>query len=310
MDISPADLDWTLLKVFARVAQTGSLSAAARSLGSSQPTVSRQIHALEQAIGVELFYRQPRGLALTQAGRTLLPHAQSMEAAAAQMRLAAAGADAGLSGTVRITASIIISHYVLPRVLADLRRDIPQLHIDLVPSDTTENLLFREADIALRMYRPTQLDMVTRHLGDIRIGAFASRAYLERRGRPQTMADMMGHDLIGYDRSDLLLHGMRALGIEATRDSFVLRTDNQSVYWEMVKAGCGIGFGQVTLGRAEPDLEHLVPELPTPSLPVWLTAPEVLRHTPRVDRVWRVLEQAMIRHIKGGGSELTDRSNG
>ncbi len=301
MDISVDDLDWALLKVFARVAQAGSLSGAARAMGSSQPTVGRQVHALEQALGVELFYRQPRGLALTEAGRMLLPRAQRMEAAAAEMRLAAAGADPGLSGTVRITASIIISHYVLPRVLAEIRRDIPQLSIDRVPSDTSENLLFREADIALRMYRPTQLDMITRHLGDIQIGAFASRAYLERRGRPETVADLMQHDLIGYDRSDLMLRAMRALGMEVTRDSFALRTDNQSVYWEMVKAGCGIGFGQRTLGRAEPDLEHLLPDIPTPTLPVWLTAPEVLRHTPRVDRVWRVLEAAMMRHIKGSG---------
>lgn len=299
MDNLLDDLDWTLLKVFARVAQAGSLSGAARAMGSSQPTVGRQVHALEQALGVELFYRQPRGLALTEAGRTLLPHAKRMEDAATQMRLAAAGAEPSLSGTVRITASVAISHYVLPAVLADVRHSAPHLHIDLVPSDRTENLLFREADIALRMYRPRQLDMITRHLGDIPIGAFAARRYLDQRGRPTSLRDLRDHDMIGYDRSDLLLRGMRALGMEATRDSFALRTDNQSVYWEMVRAGCGIGFGQVSLGAADPTLEQVLPDLPAPALPVWLTAPEVLRHTPKVDHVWRALEQAMLAHIAG-----------
>ncbi len=299
MEMPIEDLDWTLLKVFACVAQAGSLSGAARVLGSSQPTVGRQIHALEESLGVELFFRQPRGLAITQAGRTLLPHAIKMAEAAAEMRLAAAGADPGLSGTVRITASVAISHYVLPAVLAELRETAPRLHIDLVPSDRTENLLFREADIALRMYRPKQLDMITRHLGDIPIGIFAARSYLARKGHPTDMADLKHHDLIGYDRSDLLLRGMRALGVEASRDSFVLRTDNQSVYWEMVRAGCGIGFGQVSLVREMDDLVRLLPEVQTPGLPVWLTAPEVLRHTPRVECVWRALERAMLLHIQG-----------
>ncbi|MEY8880751.1 LysR family transcriptional regulator [Donghicola sp. XS_ASV15] len=302
MDVPFEDLDWTLLKVFACVARTGSLSGAARALGSSQPTVGRQVHALEKALGVELFFRQPRGLAITQAGRTLLPHAIKMAEAAAQMRLAAAGADPGLSGTVRITASVAISHYVLPAALAELRETAPLLHVDLVPSDRTENLLFREADVALRMYRPKQLDMITRHLGDLPIGIFAAQSYLARKGRPTHLSDLKHHDLIGYDRSDLLLRGMRALGVEATRDSFVLRTDNQSVYWEMVRAGCGIGFGQVSLVREEDQLERLLPEVQTPGLPVWLTAPEVLRHTPRVDCVWQALERAMLMHIRAAKS--------
>ncbi|MEE3072290.1 MAG: LysR family transcriptional regulator [Pseudomonadota bacterium] len=298
MDKRLTDLDWTLLRVFVAVAESGSLSAAARRLGSSQPTIGRHIHTLEGDLGMELFHRHAKGLTLTRSGLRLLPHARDMSQAAARLSLAAAEEDEGLSGTVRITASVALSHLVLPQVAAKLRQEAPRLQLDIVPSDSTENLLFREADIAIRMYRPEQLDMTTHHLGDIAMGAFATRAYLDRMGRPETLANLLAHDLIGYDKSDLIIRGMEMSGIPVTRDSFALRTDNQSVYWEMVRAGCGIGFGQVAQATKDTALERVLPALPVPGLPVWLTAPTALRHTPRLTKVWDALEQALIAYIQ------------
>ena len=172
-------VDWSLVQAFLAVAETGSLSAAARALGSSQPTLGRQIKTLEQQLGAELFHRQSRGLALTKTGADLVAPAQDMRSAMQRISLAAAGRQVSLAGTVRITASVMFSVMHLPAIIAEIRALEPQIAIELVPSDATSNLLYREADIAVRMYRPTQLDLITRHIGDMPLGIFAAKSYLE-----------------------------------------------------------------------------------------------------------------------------------
>ena len=297
MDKPSNPFDWALARVFVAVAESGSLSGAARALGMSQPTVGRHIHTLETHVGVPLFERRTRGMALTASAQALLPHAIAMRDAANRLALTAAGQEGELAGTVRITASSNVSHHVLPPILARLRAEEPLIQIELVPSDSSENLLFREADIALRMYRPTQLDMVTRHLGDVTMGAFAATRYLERRGRPETLEDMFSHDIIGFDRNDFMLRHMAAQGISLKRENFALRTDHPTAYWELVRGGCGIGFGQSAVGRADPLLEQILLDVPIPSLPIWLTAHEALRHTPRIARVWAHLEKGLRAHL-------------
>ena len=289
MDNAP---DWTLLRSFLAVADTGSLSGAARVLGLSQPTLGRHIAETEAALKLTLFTRTPRGLALSVAGTALLPHARAMQEAAQALSLAAAGRDADVSGTVRITASQIMATYILPAMLADLRMREPQIEIELVPSDTTENLLFREADIAVRMYRPTQLDLITRHLIDLPLGLYAAKTYLIRVGRPTTPDEVLARDLIGFDRSDQMLRMLQGLGISRTRNDFPLRCDDQVVYWNLVRAGCGIGGMQCLVGDADPLVERIAPFVALPSLPVWLTAPEALRQTPRIRRVFDYLVEA------------------
>ena len=291
MDNAP---DWTLLRSFLAVAEAGSLSGAARALGLSQPTLGRHIAQIEAGLNLSLFTRTARGLALSGAGTDLLPHARAMKAAAQALSLAAAGRDADLSGTVRITASQIMATYILPAMLADLRLREPQIAIELVPSDTTENLLFREADIAVRMYRPTQLDLITRHLADLPLGLYAAKSYLDRAGRPTTPEAVLALDLIGFDRSDVMLKVLRGLGIIRVREDFPLRCDDQVVYWNLVRAGCGIGGMQRLVGDADPLVERIGAFIALPSLPVWLTAPEALRQTPRIRRVFDHLTQAFL----------------
>ena len=283
-------LDWTLVQSFLAVAETGSLSAAARELGLSQPSVGRQVQALETALALRLFRRQPRGMALTEAGAALLAPARAMRDAAGRLALAAAGQDARLSGTVRITTSRFTAYHLLPRVVAAIRAAEPEIAVEIVASDHSENLLFREADIALRMYRPEQLDMITRHLGNFEIGIYAARSYLDRVGRPAALDDLRHHDLVGYDRNEQILIGMRAFGYEATRDWFATRCDDYLVYWELIRAGCGIGFAQAAVAGRDPLVERLLPEVPIPPLPVWLTAHQAMRRTPRIRRVWELLE--------------------
>lgn len=279
-------LDWTLTRSFLAVAESGSLSAAARLLNLSQPTLGRHIAELEEALDLTLFHRRARGLVPTGAAKALLPHARAMRDAAAGLSLAAAGKSESLAGTVRITASRVVSHHLLPQMLATLRRAEPEIQIELVPSDDSENLLFREADIAVRMYRPTQLDIITSHLCDMPIGLYAAHSYLETRPAPDSLDALMAHDFVGFDKSDLMLRLMRGLGFEAKREDFPLRCDDQIVYWNLVRAGLGIGGMQTLIADADPAVTRIARFVPLPPLPVWLTAPQALRHSPRIRRVF------------------------
>lgn len=279
-------LDWTLTRSFLAVAESGSLSAAARLLNLSQPTLGRHIAELEKALDLTLFHRRARGLVPTGAAKALLPHARAMRDAAAGMSLAAAGKSESLAGTVRITASRVVSHHLLPQMLATLRRAEPEIQIELVPSDDTENLLFREADIAVRMYRPTQLDVITSHLCDMPIGLYAAQSYLEIHPAPDSLDALMAHDFVGFDKSDLMLRMMHSLGFDAKREDFPLRCDDQIVYWNLVRAGLGIGGMQTLIADADPTVTRIARFVPLPPLPVWLTAPQALRHSPRIRRVF------------------------
>jgi DNA-binding transcriptional LysR family regulator len=195
-----------------------------------------------------------------------------------------------MSGTVRVTASVVMAQYILPPTIARLRAALPEVAIELVASDASDNLLFREADVAVRMFRPDQLDVVTKHLGDLHLGLYGAVAYLDASGRPKTWEDLLGHRFVGYDRDDRILRGFRQMGYAVTRDFFGTRTDAQTVYWELVRAGCGLGIGQLLMGESDPLVERVVPDLPLPTLPVWLTAHEAMRRTPRIRAVWERLE--------------------
>lgn len=284
--------DWSLIRSFLAVAEAGSLSAAARATGISQPTLGRHIQAIETALEVTLFTRTAQGQAMTAAAQALLPSARAMQAAAAELALSARGQASGINGTVRITASRVVSHHVLPPVLARLRATEPGIQIELVPSDTTENLLFGEADIALRMYRPTQPDLVARQIGALPLGLYAARSYLDRRGRPMSSEALMAHDFIGQDRMDQIIRVMRMLGLDVSRSFFPVRCDDPLTYVELVRAGCGVGGILRAIGDPDPVLERidLIPDLP--SLPVWLTAAPRLRQSPRLRRVWDALAAA------------------
>jgi DNA-binding transcriptional LysR family regulator len=286
------NLDWSLIRSVLAVAEAGSLSAAARTTGISQPTLGRHIREAEAVLGVALFTRIAKGLVPTDAGHGLLPAARAMRKAAADLALGAAAASAGMRGTVRITASRVVSNAILPPILAMLRAEEPGIQIDLVPSDTTENLLFGEADIALRMYRPTQLDLVARHVADLPLGIYAAKTYLDAKGRPATTDALLQLDFIGLDRSDQIIRAMAGLGIPVSRSFFPLRCDDPLVYIALIQAGCGLGAMLRRIGDPDPALERIDGLVSLPSLPVWLTAAPTLRQSPRLRRVWDALAAA------------------
>ncbi len=293
MDKPLSSLDWSLVQAFLSVADTGSLSAAARLSGTSQPTLGRQIKAIEAQLGADLFIRQARGLALSETGAALISPARAMRDAAGQIALTAAGRADRLEGTVRITASVSMAVYHLPPIIAAIRLAEPHIAIEIEPSDVTTNLLYREADIAVRMYRPTQLDLVSQHLGDIELAVFAAKSYLARRGFPTSLDQIADHDVVGFDRSDAIIEGFRTAGAPVSRDYFKTRCDDNVVHWELVRAGCGIGFAQACIGRADPTVQELDFGFMVPNLEMWLTAHEAMRQTPRIRRVWDMLAKGL-----------------
>ena len=291
----PESLDWSLIRSFLAVAKEGSLSGAARAIGISQPTLGRHIRQTEKLLGVSLFQRVATGLQLTETGQALLQPAQDMQAAAARLGMAASARSGAMSGTVRLTASRVIAHYVMPGLIAQLRRDEPAIQIELVPSDTAENLLFGDVDIAVRMFRPTQLEIITRQIGALPLGLYAAKSYLTQRGMPTTRTALERHDFVGFDRDDRIMRVMKDVGLLVDRRFFPVRCDDQLVYINLIRAGCGIGGMLRVIGDADPDLQGIPGIVDLPVLPIWLAAATGPRRASRVARVWDVLAQGLAR---------------
>lgn len=290
--------DWSLWRSFAAVIEHGSLSAAARALKSSQPTIGRHVELLEAQLGLELFERSLSGLKPNETALKLYGPVTRAQTALAEAGMIAEGAQDETGGTVRITASAMISNYVLPEILVSIRALYPRIALEIVPSDSAENILMREADIAVRMFRPTQLELVTRHLGDIPIVPVAHERYLARRGRPASIGELWQHDLLGFDRSDAIIAHARTLGFTLTRENFVLRSDDQPHLWELLRAGLGIGFGQSNLVRRTPGLVALPLPLAIPDLPVWLTTHRELFTSHRIRAVYDALAAGLSAYIE------------
>ena len=294
-----AELDWNLIKSFVAVAETGSLSAAARRLDASQPTLGRHVAELEQTLGVTLFRRGRRGYQLTEAGAVLFERGKAVSDEAAAFSMLALGSVEAIEGTVRLAASDVVAAYVLPDIVARLGAEEPGIEIEIVASNQVENLLRRDADIAIRMVRPAQNELVARKVCDIGLCACAAKSYLDRRGRPREPADLVEHDLIGFDRSDEIIRGFSMFGLQVGRGAFRFRTDNQIVLWQAVRAGVGIGIGQEPLARRDAGVEIVLPGLPLPALPVWLAMHRDVRTGIRIRRVADFLHEELKRYSAG-----------
>ena len=286
-------IEWTLLRSFLAVIETGSLSAAATRIATSQPTLSRHVRELERVIGVTLFTRSVHGLEPTEAALSLIDDARAMGKAAQALTLKAQGRSQQLTGTVRITASVIVANLVLPPILVALRDTEPSIQIEIVASDFTQNLLRRDADIAIRMIDPTQNALIARKLGEAPIGMFGARPYLARRGRIENWDDLTAHDVIGFDRDDAIIKACAAHGHSAKRDYFPVRCDDQMLYWNLLLAGAGVGFAQILVAGRHPELERVDIDVRLPSMPVWLVTHEEVRSNARIRRVADFLAEAL-----------------
>lgn len=290
---APREPGWELYRTFLEVLREGSLSAAARSLGLTQPTVGRHVDALEAALGRSLFIRTQRGFSPTEAGEALRPYAESLAATSAALLRVASDRDGEVRGTVRITASDVIAVEVLPGILAELQDRYPELTIELVPSNRIEDLLHRASDIAVRMLRPTQGALVARHVGRIEVGLYAHRRYLDARGTPSSVDELAGHALIGFDRETAFTRAIARQYPWLNRQRFTLRTDSDVAAMAALRAGCGIGACQVGVARKDPGLVRLFADDVAFELDTWLAMHEGLRDIPRCRETFAVLAKGL-----------------
>jgi len=290
---------WDELRTFVEVAGDGSLSGAARRLGITQPTVGRHIDALEAALGLTLFTRSPRGLTPTPAALALEPHLEAMAAAAAALARTASGEAAADRGTVRVTASEIVGVEVLPPMLAAFHAEHPGVAIELALTNRTQDLARRDADIAVRMVRPTQTGLVARRIGSSRISLFAHRDYLARFGEPRSLADLASHCVIGFDRDNSAFRGLGGYAGTLTRESFGLRCDSDLAQLAALRAGVGIGGCQDNIARRTPELIAVMPNAFHYALEVWLVMHEDLKATRRVRLLFDHLAMGLTAYVKG-----------
>lgn len=286
---------WDLYRTFGTVLREGSLSGAARVLGLTQPSVARHVDALEAAIGADLFVRSQRGLSPTDAALELKPYADALASQSAALLRTASGPAGEVAGTVRISASEVVGVEHLPPILAALRREHPRLTIELVLSNALDDLLQREADIAIRMVQPTQQALVTRKAGYLAIGLHAHRAYLDRRGVPHSVADLGGHDVIGYDIETPAIRAITRLFPGLDRASFALRTDSDVAQLAAIRAGFGIGICQVSLAARDPGIVRVLADAFEVRLDLWITMHEDLRSSARCRAVFDALVEAFQR---------------
>jgi DNA-binding transcriptional LysR family regulator len=291
--------NWDELRSFRAVLRDGSLSGAARRLGVTQPTLGRHMESLEKALGVALFTRSPRGLTPTDAALRLASHVEAMAAASAALARAAAGEAAPDQGVVRVTASEVMGCEILPPLLASYGAANPGVAIELVLSNRNEDLSRRDADIAVRMTRPTQNALVAQRIGESKVGLFAHRAYLDAFGTPASVDDLKAHRLIGYDQDDRAFRAAGVLAFQISRESFGFRCDNDLAQLAALRAGIGIGGCQENIAKRDPDLVRLLADSFTFSLEVWLVVHEDVRATPRIRRVFDHLAEGLTRFVNG-----------
>ncbi|RDS79387.1 LysR family transcriptional regulator [Dyella monticola] len=285
---------WELYRSFLAVMREGSLSAAARMLGMTQPSLGRHMRELEETLGVSLFARSPQGLSPTDMAQALLPHAQAMASASAALRRAATTRDGAVSGVARITASDVIGVEVLPPILAAFRQKHAGVVIELSLSNQTENLLRRDADIAIRMARPTQDALVARHVGKIALGIYAHKRYLKANGRPSSMADLVTHALIGFDRETPYIRAMRPAGVPYAREHFALRTDNDLAAIAALRAGYGVAICQCGIAQRDAALIRLMADSFELYMDTWVVMHEDLRRSALMRALYDHLATALI----------------
>jgi DNA-binding transcriptional LysR family regulator len=290
-------LQWETQRAFLAVLRTGSLSGAARLLGIAQATARRRIEALEQSVGVSLFIRSPSGLLPTDTAKDLISHVEAM-AVAANAFNRAASADAALaSGTVRLTSGKLLGIEVLPPMLRSLRRDHPQLAIELSVSNRLQALARQEADVAVRIRRPTEATVVARKVGDLQVGLYAAPELLAEQGTPDTVAQLHGYPLIGPDRNLLEIELLRERGFDCSAANTFIRTDDHLAQLAALRAGLGIGVCSSQVAQPH-GLVRVLPGQVDFSVDVWIAMHQDMRRVQRIALVFEALGGALAEFLQ------------
>lgn len=293
MNWSSIRFDWNQARAFLVTAEEGSLSAAARALGMTQPTLGRQVAALEEALGVQLFDRTGRALQLTQSGLELLDQVRRMGEAAGQFSLVATGRSEAVEGHVTITAGDIVAAYLLPPALERLAHEAPGITVEVVASNEVQNLRRREADIAIRHIRPDQPDLIARKLRQDEARCYATDAYLERYGEPAGPDDLGDAVFASYEPVGRFLSEMQTRGLAVTRKNVRVSSTNGAVLLSMIRRGEAIGLLTREMAALVPDARPILPEFTPIPVPSWLVSHRELRTNRRIRLVFDLLAEEL-----------------
>lgn len=293
MDWKKINFDWNRARAFLVTAEEGSFSAASRAIGVTQPTLGRQVSALEQELGVSLFERVGGGVELTSSGYDLLDHVRAMGNAANSLSLSASGRARAIEGEVCITATEIIAAFVLPSIVQKLRAKAPNLRIEVVASNEASDLMRREADIAIRAFEPTQPDLIAKKIRNVNAHLYGSKEYLallKNRDQPQ---DLLSSDFVGFDRGDMMIDELNKVGFELTQKNFPIVVKNHLAQWEYIKYGLGIGFMTEDVGDREPLVERALPNLDPFVIGSWLVVHRELKTSRKLRIVFDLLAEEL-----------------
>lgn len=281
------------MRGFLVAAETGSLSAAARKLALTQPTLSRQVAALEERLGVTLFERVGKKLALTQTGLELLEQARAMGQAADALALAATGRSQAVEGLVSISASDGISVHILPAIVGQIREAAPGIDIEIISSNAISDLRRREADIAIRHVRPEEPELFAKLLRQARAYFYASQEWVTANGLPVNAEDMRGKDVVGFGRDGQYVEYLRAMGLPVDEMKFQLGSENSLVVWQLVQLGLGAAVMMEEIAAQTPKVVKILANVPPVEFPIWLVTHRELHTNRRIRIVFDILAQAL-----------------
>ena len=295
MDWRSVKFDWNKARAFLVTAEEGSLSAAARALGMAQPTLGRQVDGLEQELGIVLFERVGRGLQLTPGGLELLDHVRVMGDAAGRVSMNALGQSQTLEGRVCISASETYAAVLLPPIIAKLRIMEPDIHVEIVVSNQASDLRRREADIAIRNFRPTEPDLIAKKVGEADAVLYATPDYIEKIGNPTMPQDLRHAHFVNLDHAGMMIKALNKLDLGLTEENFPLLTESYLVMWELVRQGVAIGILDAHIGDADPIVRRVLPDFQPFIFPIWLVSHRELTTSRRIRRVYDYLAEELHR---------------
>lgn len=295
MDRRSVKFDWNKARAFLVTAEEGSLSAAARALGMAQPTLGRQVDGLEQELGIVLFERVGRGLQLTPGGLELLDHVRVMGDAAGRVSMNALGQSQTLEGRVCISASETYAAVLLPPIIAKLRILEPDIYVEIVVSNQASDLRRREADIAIRNFRPTEPDLIAKKVGEADAVLYATPDYIEKIGNPTMPQDLRHAHFVNLDHAGMMIKALNKLGLGLTEENFPLLTESYLVMWELVRQGVAIGILDAHIGDADPIVRRVLPDFQPFIFPIWLVSHRELTTSRRIRRVYDYLAEELHR---------------
>lgn len=293
-------IDWNLVRAFRATAEAGSLSAASRKLGLSQPTLSRQVAALEEQLALTLFERVGKRLVLTASGAGLLEHAGQMAAAAEALALGAAGQASDLSGRVSLSVTDAVATHIIPGIVERLRKEVPQITVVVIATDALSDLRRREADIAIRHVRPTEPELIGRLIGELNAHLYASNAWIARHGLPQAVADLSGATVLAFDPVEQFVGHMELQGLRVGPEQCHVVSNSASTLWEMTRRGLGVAVVLDVAAQSMPGLRVLLPELSRVPVPLWLVTHREVQTSRRIRLVYDILAEELRRLVVSG----------